>query len=211
MSITSVNPIDGSNSNSAGLDNSAIVKKALNSGVAPILKAFSETDEGKKVIMRNSFRDPLDIIKLLLAKYTETQSNIAKNEADDIAMVSAGISEVNKLWSNLMTDAMKSVKPGDVGKTVNISTLSSYSQVDKVLKDKLGLPNGIKELLSGNVNANYDQLQSMQATVTAHCDTVQVDVNSQQQEFKNTMTAINSAKEERANLSAFIIQLSSLR
>jgi hypothetical protein len=54
---------------------------------------------------------------------------------------------------------------------------------------------------------NYGQLQSMNATMTAYCDTIQVDLDTHQQEFKNIMTKITSAQEELRDVRRNIITL----
>ncbi|ENM3901475.1 hypothetical protein NTE25_003684, partial [Vibrio cholerae] len=56
-------------------------------------------------------------------------------------------------------------------------------------------------------NVNYNELQAMNATMTAYCDTIQVDLDSQQQLFKNIMTELSSTQEEIRDVRRSIVAI----
>ncbi|MBJ6915473.1 hypothetical protein JG636_18800, partial [Vibrio cholerae] len=76
------------------------------------------------------------------------------------------------------------------------------TKIDKIIKEQLNDERGIsaitgKDLESSKTyRASYTDLQSLDATVTAFNDTIQVDIDTEQQRFKNVMTEISSAQEE---------------
>lgn len=85
------------------------------------------------------------------------------------------------------------------------------SQIDNIIKTKLGNTKGLGEIADtdwASKSVTYDQLQSMNATMTAYCDTIQVDLDTEQQNFKNTMTEITSAQEEIRDVRRAIISVS---
>lgn len=55
---------------------------------------------------------------------------------------------------------------------------------------------------------SYNDLQAMNATMTAFCDTIQVDLDTEQQLFKNIMTDISSAQEEIRDIRRAIVAMS---
>ncbi|MEI8671613.1 hypothetical protein P4S52_06205 [Vibrio sp. SA48] len=57
------------------------------------------------------------------------------------------------------------------------------------------------------MKVSYGTLQEYNATMTAYCDTIQVDLDTQQQEFKNIMTEISSAQEEIRDVRRAIVAI----
>ncbi len=57
------------------------------------------------------------------------------------------------------------------------------------------------------MSVSYGELQEMNATMTAYCDTKQVDLDTKQQEFKNVMTEISSAQEEVRDVRRAIVAI----
>ena len=158
-------------------------------------------------------RDPLSLIDTILSKYISEQTKSAEAKADNISLKSEAIAEINRLWGLIMSDRLPNTKPGDDKSTkLNGGSAAGFlSQIDDIIKTKLGNPQGVGEIAGtdwSTKNVTYDQLQSMNATMTAYCDTIQVDLDSEQQKFKNTMTEITSAQEEIRDVRRSIISIS---
>ncbi|WP_338726305.1 hypothetical protein V8687_00855 [Shewanella baltica] len=158
-------------------------------------------------------RDPLSLIDTILSKYISEQTKSAEAKADNISLKSEAIAEINRLWGLIMSDRLPSTKPGDDRSTkLNAGSAAGFlSQIDDIIKTKLGNPQGVGEIAGtdwSTKNVTYDQLQSMNATMTAYCDTIQVDLDTEQQKFKNTMTEITSAQEEIRDVRRAIISVS---
>lgn len=158
-------------------------------------------------------RDPLSLIDTILSKYISEQTKSAEAKADNISLKSEAIAEINRLWGLIMSDRLPNTKPGDDKSTkLNGGSAAGFlSQIDDIIKTKLGNPQGVGEIAGTDwsiKNVTYDQLQSMNATMTAYCDTIQVDLDTEQQKFKNTMTEITSAQEEIRDVRRSIISIS---
>lgn len=158
-------------------------------------------------------RDPLSLIDTILSKYISEQTKSAEAKADNISLKSEAIAEINRLWGLIMSDRLPNTKPGDDKSTkLNGGSAAGFlSQIDDIIKTKLGNPHGVGEIAGtdwSTKNVTYDQLQSMNATMTAYCDTIQVDLDTEQQKFKNTMTEITSAQEEIRDVRRSIISIS---
>ena len=158
-------------------------------------------------------RDPLSLIDTILSKYISEQTKSAEAKADNISLKSEAIAEINRLWGLIMSDRLPNTKPGDDKSTkLNGGSAAGFlSQIDDIIKTKLGNPQGVGEIAGtdwSTKNVTYDQLQSMNATMTAYCDTIQVDLDTEQQKFKNTMTEITSAQEEIRDVRRSIISIS---
>ena len=158
-------------------------------------------------------RDPLSLIDTILSKYISEQTKSAEAKADNISLKSEAIAEINRLWGLIMSDRLPNTKPGDDKKTtLNSGVASKYlGDINNIIQQKLGNPNGVGEIAGtdwSSKSVTYDQLQSMNATMTAYCDTIQVDLDTEQQKFKNTMTEITSAQEEIRDVRRSIISIS---
>ena len=158
-------------------------------------------------------RDPLSLIDAILSKYISKQTQSAEAKADNISLKSKAIAEINRLWGLIMSDRLPNTKPGD-NKTTKLNegkAVEFLSQIDNIIKTKLGNSVGVGEISGtdwSTKNVTYDQLQSMNATMTAYGDTIQVDLDTEQQKFKNTMTEITSAQEEIRDVRRSIISVS---
>lgn len=158
-------------------------------------------------------RDPLNLIDIILSKYISEQTQSAEAKADNISIKSEAIAEINRLWGLIMSDRLPNTKPGD-NKTTKLNEGAAagfLSEIDNIIKTKLGNPKGVGEIAGtdwSTKSVTYDQLQSMNATMTAYCDTIQVDLDTEQQKFKNTMTEITSAQEEIRDVRRSIISVS---
>ena len=96
----------------------------------------------------------------------------------------------------------------------------AYAEIDKIICELEGLPypdpdgdgitngTGIAYITGGNNNPTYDQLQEMNAKMTAYCDKIQVELDTQQQEFKNMMTEVSSAQEELRDVRRSVVSMS---
>ena len=183
--------------------------------------AFSQLPIATKAVKASSSnylfsagnRDPLSLIDTILSKYISEQTKSAEAKADNISLKSEAIAEINRLWGLIMSDRLPKTKPGD-NKTTRLNEGSAaglLSQIDNIIKTKLGNTKGLGEIADtdwASKSVTYDQLQSMNATMTAYCDTIQVDLDTEQQNFKNTMTEITSAQEEIRDVRRAIISVS---
>lgn len=176
-------------------------------------KAFKAQNTTSSYLFSSGSRDPLNLIDIILSKYISEQTESAEAKADNISLKSEAIAEINRLWGLIMSDRLPNTKPGD-NKTTKLNegkAAGFLSEIDNIIKTKLGNPAGVGEIAGtdwSTKNVTYDQLQSMNATMTAYCDTIQVDLDTEQQKFKNTMTEITSAQEEIRDVRRSIISVS---
>ncbi|AMG31620.1 hypothetical protein AL542_15630 [Grimontia hollisae] len=180
----------------------------------PIIKKAQEETTPPKTT--GTIKDPLDLIDELLGKYLVEQTNRAESMADSVKTRSNAISEISRLWGLVMQETMKGTNPNDNGKTVKFSGPAKeyLQQIDKIITDQLKDKRGISAITgknldtTKNMSVNYTDLQSLDATVTAFNDTIQVDIDTEQQRFRNVMTEISSAQEEIRDVRQVIIRLS---
>ncbi|MCG7489358.1 hypothetical protein MHN79_07625 [Vibrio sp. Of14-4] len=165
------------------------------------------------------FSDPLDLIDDLLSMYIETQTKAADDLAEEIEKKSDAIAEINRLWGQIMIDGLDGKDPDDFGPakdgTTYIGGSTEYWEIDKIICDLEGLTpyddhqgEGIAFITGGDSSPTYDQLQEMNAKMTAYCDKIQVELDTQQQEFKNMMTEISSAQEELRDVRRSVVSMS---
>lgn len=152
-------------------------------------------------------RDPLSLIDMILSNYILTQTQKATALADEISEISEAVADINHLWGKLMTECIGKVDPTDIKKKTSIERASTYHTIHDIMINTLGDPLGIYAI-SNQYEHNYDELQAANATMTAYCDTIQVDLDSMQQDFKNLMTAITSAQEEIRDVRRIVISFS---
>ncbi|EGQ9308377.1 hypothetical protein F7U82_23375 [Vibrio parahaemolyticus] len=167
--------------------------------------------------VRASVKDPLDLIDELLGRYLDQQTARAKTMADTIETRSNAIAEINRIWGLVMQDNMNHTNPNDnntrtpLGDSVSEQYLTD---IDRIIKDELKDDRGIAAITGLDLAASkthrvsYTDLQSLNATVTAFSDTIQVDIDTEQQKFKNVMTEITSAQEEIRDVRRVIVTLS---
>ncbi|EGQ8084558.1 TPA: VPA1350 family putative T3SS effector [Vibrio parahaemolyticus] len=168
--------------------------------------------------MRQRNQDPLELIDELLSKYLVEQTNRAEEMADHIKVRSDAIAEISRLWGLVMQDNMNHTNPNDNGvKTPLGDTAESaeyLTKIDKIIREQLKDDRGISAITgkdlanSKSYQVSYTDLQSLDATVTAFNDTIQVDIDTEQQRFKNVMTEISSAQEEIRDVRQVIVRLS---
>ncbi|EGQ8681640.1 hypothetical protein GKA74_23640 [Vibrio parahaemolyticus] len=167
--------------------------------------------------VRASVKDPLDLIDELLSRYLDQQTVRAKSMADTIETWSNAIAEINRIWGLVMQDNMNYTNPNDnntrtpLGDSVSEQHLED---IDRIIREELKDDRGIAAITGLDLNASkthsvsYTDLQSLNATMTAYCDTIQVDIDTEQQKFKNVMTEITSAQEEIRDVRRVIVTLS---
>ncbi|EKF9735345.1 hypothetical protein O1C85_000063 [Vibrio cholerae] len=180
----------------------------------PIVKKAQE----KVALMqtRQASKDPLDLIDELLNKYLGEQTNRAEGMADNIKVRSDAIAEISRLWGLVMQDTMGGTDPNDNKRKAAFSqdAKNNLDKIDRLIKDNLKDQRGIEAITGKNIDqtkgmtVNYTDLQSLDATVTAFNDTIQVDIDTEQQRFKNVMTEISSAQEEIRDVRQVIVRLS---
>lgn len=178
-----------------------------------IQKAQQQTPPPKAT---GATKDPLDLIDDLLSKYLDGQTQRAETLADSVKVRSNAITEVRRLWGLVMQSTMSGTDPNDNKKKVqfNDEAKKHLEDIDNIIKNQLKDKRGISAITGKDINetknmsVSYTDLQSLDATVTAFTDTVQVDIDTEQQRFKNVMTEITSANEEIRDVRQVIIRLS---
>ncbi|ENM5747751.1 VPA1350 family putative T3SS effector [Vibrio mimicus] len=181
----------------------------------PIVKKAQEEIAPKQA--RQASKDPLDLIDELLSKYLGEQTNRAEGMADNIKVRSDAIAEISRLWGLVMQNNMNFTDPNDSSKKTPLGDDASdayLTQIDEIIRTQLKDGRGITAITgknladSKNYSVSYTDLQSLDATVTAFNDTIQVDIDTEQQRFKNVMTEISSAQEEIRDVRQVIVRLS---
>lgn len=166
---------------------------------------------------RQNTKDPLDLIDELLSKYLGEQTNRAESMADTIKVRSDAIAEISRLWGLVMQDNMNYTNPNDNGTKTPLgdSVSAEYlTKIDEIITTQLKDERGISAITgkdlanSKSYQVSYTDLQSLDATVTAFNDTIQVEIDTEQQRFKNVMTEISSAQEEIRDVRQVIVRLS---
>ncbi|HHL2502315.1 TPA: hypothetical protein ACQ301_004448 [Yersinia enterocolitica] len=159
-------------------------------------------------LARTSRRDPLDLIDSMLSSYIKLQADKAEILAKEISEKSKAIAEINRLWGLVMTESLPYTDPTKVDKTIaildNTHNDPKIKEIDYIIKNTFNGP-GISVITDNKNVVNYDVLQSINATMTAYCDTAQVDLDSLQQDFKNMMTELTSAQEEIRDIRRAVI------
>ncbi|EGR3047792.1 hypothetical protein DU276_24275, partial [Vibrio parahaemolyticus] len=137
--------------------------------------------------------------------------------ADTIKVRSDAIAEISRLWGLVMQDNMNHTNPNDNGHRTPLgdSVSAGYlDQIDEIIRTQLKDDRGISAITgkdlanSKSYQVSYTDLQSLDATVTAFNDTIQVEIDTEQQRFKNVMTEISSAQEEIRDVRQVIVRLS---
>ncbi len=156
--------------------------------------------------------DPLDLIDQILSQYIETQTAHADAMAQEIEVMSNAVAEINRLWGLVMQETLPNTDPNSNDKTPLLGD-EHLEQIDSYIKNDLGDSRGILVITGSNLentknmSVSYGELQEMNATMTAYCDTIQVDLDTKQQEFKNVMTEISSAQEEIRDVRRAIVAI----
>ncbi|HGS4918631.1 TPA: VPA1350 family putative T3SS effector [Vibrio cholerae] len=182
----------------------------------PIVKKAQE--EVAPTQARQATKDPLDLIDELLSKYLVEQTNRAEGMADNIQVRSDAIAEISRLWGLVMQDNMNYTNPNDNSKKTPLGDTPEsreyLTKIDNIIKEQLRDERGISAITGKDLansltyQASYTDLQSLDATTTAFNETIQVDIDTEQQRFKNVMTEISSAQEEIRDVRQQIVRLS---
>ncbi|EGR2040894.1 hypothetical protein D0B83_18080 [Vibrio cholerae] len=181
----------------------------------PIVKKAQE--EVAPMQTRQVSKDPLDLIDELMSKYLGEQTNRAEGMADNIKVRSEAIAEISRLWGLVMQNNMNFTDPNDSNQTTPLGDDASdgyLTKIDEIIRTQLKDERGISAITGKSLSdskvyqVSYTDLQSLDATVTAFNDTIQVDIDTEQQRFKNVMTEISSAQEEIRDVRQVIVRLS---
>ncbi|OEE78029.1 hypothetical protein [Vibrio ordalii] len=161
-------------------------------------------------------KDPLSLIDDILSKYTSDQTLRADQAANEIEKKANAIAEINRLWGLIMQDNLPYTNPTSDVKTPlgdGPSAASYLDQIQAIITSDLNDSRGIAAITGMNLanskthEVSYNDLQAMNATMTAFCDTIQVDLDTEQQLFKNIMTDISSAQEEIRDIRRAIVAM----
>ncbi|WP_114783442.1 hypothetical protein [Vibrio tetraodonis] len=194
-------------------DMEAVIAKSspvVQRAAAATPQATSSTSQS---LFSSDFSDPLDLIDDLLSMYITTQTEAADELSKEIEAKSKAIADINNLWGEVMVEALGNVDddsdgygPGKPEKKPLNSTL--LNEINAIIVDISGGEDNINVITGGKTSCTYDQLQEMNARMTAYCDKIQVDLDTQQQEFKNMMTEISSAQEELRDVRRSVVSMS---
>ncbi|MEB5517839.1 hypothetical protein [Vibrio cholerae] len=170
-----------------------------------------------KSLFSTKITDPLLLIDSMLSNHVSKQLSKADSIAKEIEKRSNAIAEINRIWGLIMQERLPSTNPNNNDQTkLGGGIVSNYlDKVDSIIKNDLSSRTGIANITGhsltyskDSLKVSYSTLQQMNATMTAFCDTIQVDLDTQQQKFKNTMTQITSAQEEIRDLRRAMLSLS---
>lgn len=162
-------------------------------------------------------RDPLALVEQLLVAHLETEKLKAEETATLVQKKSKAIAEINRLWGLVMKDNIPHTDPNDNGKETPLGDSTDAQnyliEIDRIIKQDLGENSGVMKItgkdLTGSLvmKVSYTDLQTFNATMTAYCDTIQVDLDSLNQEFKNNMTQITSVQEEVRSVRTAVVSM----
>lgn len=172
----------------------------INEAVKSVELAKNFIQSGR--IFSSNNKDALALVDKLLTKHISDQEKKAQAEAEEIKKMAHAIADINRIWGLIMQDKLPQTNPNNNSTTTLGGTPTSdyLTEIDRIIRDELGNSEGIAALTGENLadskseDVSYSELQAMNATMTAYCDTIQVDINSQEQEFKNIMTMISSTQ-----------------
>lgn len=207
----------GFNNNFSHINNNTAFNESSDSTIDHYFSNKSDSVLNKQEVKQESrsnssstmHRDPLSLIDIMLSSYIRSNTQKAEALAAEIAEKSKAVADINRLWGSLMTANLGNVDPTKINQRTDIQqvTFYTYYEIDNIIKNDLGDPRGINVITDKHFH-NYDELQSANATMIAFSDTIQVDLDSTQQEFKNLMTAITSAQEEIRDVRRIVISFS---
>ncbi|AYV25086.1 hypothetical protein L1D61_25430 [Vibrio mediterranei] len=203
-----------------GLEAKQVEDIVKNSSVINRVLDANRSNTSSQYRFTSGFSDPLRIIDRLLSTHIRTQTNEANEIAKRIEIRSKAIAEINRLWGLVMAETLPGTNPSNNDKTkiknVKVSTdpdVYALDKIDSLIKNDLGDSQGIAAITGKNLSStkdmkvSYGTMQQYNATMTAYCDTIQVDLDTLQQKFKNTMTEISSAQEELRDVRRAVVAL----
>ncbi|EOE2081329.1 MULTISPECIES: hypothetical protein [Vibrio] len=211
--MTMINPYISTSTNSELVDKE---KLSLLKNDTP--QFFSEDTKENlfKTLFSSNTKDALLLIDQILSQYTSNQTIKADRMAKDIENKAKAIAEINRLWGLIMQDNLPHTNPTDNDKKTPLgdSVSGKYlDEINKIISSSLSDKQGIAAITGKDLenskkhNVNYNELQAMNATMTAYCDTIQVDLDSHQQLFKNIMTELSSTQEEIRDVRRSIVAI----
>ncbi|WP_155647760.1 hypothetical protein [Vibrio sp. CUB2] len=156
--------------------------------------------------------DPLDLIDEIFSQYIETQTAHADAMAQQIEVMSNAVAEINRLWGLVMQETQPNTDLNSNDKTPLLGD-DYLEQIDSYIKDDLGDSRGISVITGSNLedtknmSVSYVELNEMEASMTAYGNSIQVDLDTKQQEFKNVMTQISSTQDEIRNVRRAIVAI----
>lgn len=169
-----------------------------------------------KTLFSSNTKDALLLIDQILSQYTSNQTIKADRMAKDIEKKAKAIAEINRLWGLIMQDNLPHTNPTENGKKTPLgdSVSGGYlEEINKIISSSLNDVQGVAAITGKDIDkskkheVNYNELQAMNATMTAYCDTIQVDLDSHQQLFKNVMTELSSTQEEIRDVRRSIVAI----
>ncbi|EGQ9189302.1 hypothetical protein O1C43_003318 [Vibrio cholerae] len=196
-------------------DDRASLDSALDSEVVKRATSGHQSNQIRSLFSSGT-KDPLSLIDEILSKYTSDQTLRADQAAKEIEKKANAIAEINRLWGLIMQDNLPFTNPTNNDKTPlgDGSSASYLEQIQAIISNDLNDSRGIAAITgktltdSKNLRVSYNDLQALNATMTAFCDTIQVDLDTEQQLFKNIMTDISSAQEEIRDIRRAIVAMS---
>lgn len=196
-------------------DDRASLDSALDSEVVKRATTGHQSNQIRSLFSSGT-KDPLSLIDEILSKYTSDQTLRADQAAKEIEKKANAIAEINRLWGLIMQDNLPNTNPTNNDKTqLGDGDSASYlDQIQAIISNDLNDSRGIAAITGKNLadskthRVSYNDLQAMNATMTAFCDTIQVDLDTEQQLFKNIMTDISSAQEEIRDIRRAIVAMS---
>ncbi|EKO3658933.1 hypothetical protein M3906_001783 [Vibrio metschnikovii] len=211
--MTMINPYISTSTNSELVD-----KERLSLLKNDTPQFFSEDTKENlfKTLFSSNTKDALLLIDQILSQYTSNQTIKADRMAKDIENKAKSIAEINRLWGLIMQDNLPHTNPTDNDKKTPLgdSVSGKYlDEINKIISSSLSDKQGIAAITGKDLgnskkhNVNYNELQAMNATMTAYCDTIQVDLDSHQQLFKNIMTELSSTQEEIRDVRRSIVAI----
>lgn len=200
-------------------DDRASLDSALDSALdSEVVKRATSGHQSNQIrsLFSSGTKDPLSLIDEILSKYTSDQTLRADQAAKEIEKKANAIAEINRLWGLIMQDNLPFTNPTNNDKTQlgDGSSASYLEQIQAIISNDLNDSRGIAAITgktltdSKNLRVSYNDLQALNATMTAFCDTIQVDLDTEQQLFKNIMTDISSAQEEIRDIRRAIVAMS---
>ncbi|MGL5108787.1 MAG: hypothetical protein ACRC7J_06890 [Vibrio ordalii] len=191
-------------------------KISLLNNEIPQLSNEDEKESFFKTLFTSNKKDALSLIDQILSQYTSNQTLKADRMAKDIENKAKAIAEINRLWGLIMQDNLPHTNPTENNKKTPLgdSVSSNYlDEINKIISSSLNDAQGVAAITGKDIDkskkheVNYNELQAMNATMTAYCDTIQVDLDSHQQLFKNVMTELSSTQEEIRDVRRAIVAI----
>ncbi|ASU22416.1 hypothetical protein CCZ37_07345 [Vibrio qinghaiensis] len=191
-------------------------KISLLNNEIPQLSNEDEKESFFKTLFTSNKKDALSLIDQILSQYTSNQTLKADRMAKDIENKAKAIAEINRLWGLIMQDNLPHTNPTENNKKTPLgdSVSSNYlDEINKIISSSLNDVQGVAAITGKDIDkskkheVNYNELQAMNATMTAYCDTIQVDLDSHQQLFKNVMTELSSTQEEIRDVRRAIVAI----